>query len=258
VSSVADYAGEHATHVLVAPRERLASLARIYPRCVVIEDTIGRGVYPAINAGLASARDPGWSWATWLNDDDELCKGFEGHLERALAHDGCSDDAPWSYGGVRLLSVSDEDLGGMAVARNPSDIIPLAQSGINPLNQQGMLAPRAWVEAQGPLREDLRICADVDFWLRAAAQGARFRCSPEVVATFRLRAGQISGDVSRHRAEFMRVVESVVPVRRNAPRRLIANLRFRLGNAVVYAGRIRRSGFKGGFSLLEQSERKAY
>jgi hypothetical protein len=121
-----------------------------------------------------------------------------------------------------------------------------------------MLAPRAWVEAQGPLREDLRICADVDFWLRAAAEGARFCCSPEVVATFRLRAGQISGDVSRHRAEFKQVVESVVPVRRSAPRRLFANLRFRLGNALVYARRVGRCGFKSGFSLLEQPERKAY
>ena len=257
VATVAMHAGARARHVLVAPPERLPGLSRLYPHCSVLPDTAGRGVYPAINLGLANPPDPSWKWATWLNDDDELTPGFGAHLDRALAHDGSSIGAPWLYGGVLLLNESGSSLGQLAVARFGSDIVPLAQASINPLNQQGLLAPRSWVDALGPLREDLKICADVDFWLRAAVAGATFTRSPGLVAKFRLRQGQISGDVESHRGEFSAVVQSVAPCRRTGLRHHFASLRFRAANAAVYAGRIRRVGFRSGLSLLEEPERGA-
>ncbi len=256
VASVAVHAGPHAQHILVAPAEVLDDLRRRYPQCPLVADTVARGVYPALNLGLANAPDPRWSWFTWLNDDDEFAPGFTPHLARALAHDGRKFNAPWCYGPVRLRNGDDADLGGLAVARFPSDIMPLVQSGINPLNQQGLLVPRAWVDRLSPLREDLRICADLDFWLRAVVTGARFRCSSEVVAVFRLRAGQISGDVSQHRAEFAKVSQALTLVPCSPLRRLAARVRFRIGNAGVYAGRFRRSGWKGGYALLRQPTRK--
>lgn len=252
VASVSAHAGAHAIHVLVAPSECLTDLHRRFPHCLLITDTATRGVYPAINLGLTKAPDANWQWFTWLNDDDEFAPGFAPHLARTLAHDGNKPEAPWSYGPVRLHNGDDDDLGGLAVARFAGDIIPLVQSGINPLNQQGLLIPRAWVKHLGPLREDFRICADLDFWLRAVVAGARFCCSPEIVAVFRLRAGQISGDVSRHREEFTRVVRTLTPDQCGAVCRAVARARFRAANAWVYADRIRRSGWKGGLTLLQQ------
>jgi GT2 family glycosyltransferase len=256
VLSVAAYAGPHATHVLVAPPETLGALRRSYPGCTVVPDTVSRGVYPAINLGIAHGAKQSWKWFTWINDDDEFTPGFAHHLSRTLRHDGNSLEAPWSYGQIQLTNCDAHDLGRLAVARSPSSIVSLAQVGVNPLNQQGMLAPRAWVEKCGPLREDLLICADVDFWLKAAVAGAKFQCSPEIVALFRLHEGQISGDVTRHRAEFRKVVQGVAGVSRDKIVRWAALTRFRLDNVGVYANRIHRCGLKGGFAMLEQPVRK--
>lgn len=257
VMSVAAHAGPHATHVIVAPPQAVPSLSRRFPQCTVVVDTVARGVYPAINRGLASAPDPQWQWFTWINDDDELKPGFARHLARTLEHDGRRLDAPWTYGQVQISNGDADDLGRLAVARSPSDIAVLAQSGVSPLNQQGMLAPRAWVEKGGPLREDLAICADVDFWLKALAAGADFKFSSETVALFRLHEGQISADIARHRAEFGQVVGALTGKRRGEFARWLARAWFSLGNAGVYAGRIQRCGWKGGFALLERPVRKS-
>lgn len=257
VASVAAHAGQHAQHVLVAPAEALDDLRLRYPHCLFVMDIASSGVYPAINLGLINAPDPRWQWFTWLNDDDELAPGFAPHLAQALVHDGRRLDAPWCYGLVQLQNNNDEDLGGLAVARHATDIIPLVQSKINPLNQQGLLIPRAWVNRLGALRESLRICADLDFWLRAVVDRAQFRCTPEVIAVFRLRSGQISGNLNLHRAEFDKVVRELAPQRCSRLRRWFALLRFRLNNASVYAGRLRRSGWKGGYEMLQQPTRKS-
>ncbi len=249
VRSVSSHAGPHANHVLVAPPEAVTELNRRFPHCTVVPDRSLRGVYPAINQGMAAASE--WKWFTWLNDDDVLLPGFSRHLAAALEHDGERMDTPWFYGQVRLSNGADEDLGSLAVARSPRDLLVLARSQVNPLNQQGMLVPRVWAAALGPLREDRKICADVDFWLRAAQGGARFKYSGESVALFRLRPGQISGDLKLHRSEFREVTESVIKSPFSPLRRLLARTRFRLGNAFGYAHRIRRCGWKGGFALLE-------
>ena len=256
VASVTAYAGKRAAHVLVAPPSVGADLRQRFPHCTVVEDTAAKGVYAAINLGLVHAPDPNWGWFTWINDDDEFTPGFAPHLARALEYDGRQSAAPWCYGQVRLLDGRDDYLGRLAVAHHTADIATLAQGGINPLNQQGLLTPRFWILRRGPLREDLRICADVDFWLRALMSGATFRYSPETVAVFRLHAGQISGNVAKHKAEFHQVVATLSPRAGSKSRQLMARLRFRLANAGVYLGRIRRSGWKGGYALLQQPEHK--
>jgi len=256
VASVAGALGTRAAHVLVAPGDEADRLRRVYPQCAVIGDTVRRGVYPAINLGLVHAPDPNWEWFTWINDDDMFLPGFARHADRALQFGGRRPDAPWMYGPVRLGNAEGDDLGRLAIARCPGDIVGLAQSGINPLNQQGLLVPRVWVERLGPIREDLRICADVDFWLRAAVAGAPFRRSAEDLALFRLRRGQISGDEGRHRQEFAEVVTQLTGAPRRSASLALARLRFRLGNLAVYFDRVRRCGWKGGFALLADPVRR--
>jgi GT2 family glycosyltransferase len=256
INSVRNHAGQHAVHLLVAPPEVVADLNRRFPHCLVVPDRMRRGVYPAINQGLA-ASPSGWKWFTWLNDDDELLPGFSRHLAAAIEHDGESRDAPWFYGRVRIANGADEDLGSLAVARSPGDLSALAQSRVSPLNQQGLLAPRAWVDVLGRLREDLSICADVDFWLRAVEGGARFTYTGGPVALFRLRPGQISGSLKLHRSEFREAVEGAVTRPCGAFRRRFARARFRVANTFVYANRIRRCGWKGGFALLEHPVAKS-
>jgi len=249
VASVVSYAGEHALHILVAPAPTHDDLRRRFPQCEVVADTARTGVYAAINLGIAAAFSRPWDYFTWINDDDAFAPGFKSHLETALGHAGKNE--VWFYGGIRLLGPGDENLGRLPISRFSSDIVPLAQLGINPLNQQGLLIPHAGLARIGSIREDMRICADVDLWLRGLKDGASFRFTGKTVAEFRLRRGQISGDVGRHRQEFFVAAASIFPGRPSAPQAALARARFRLGNAFVYVERLRRCGWRGGFDLLE-------
>jgi GT2 family glycosyltransferase len=249
VTSVSTYAGEHAQHILVAPASTHDDLRKRFPHCEVVADTARTGVYAAINLGIAAAFSRPWDYFTWINDDDAFTPGFTRHLETALAYDG--KDETWFYGGVRLRGPGDENLGRLPVSRFSSDIITLALIGINPLNQQGLLIPHSGLARIGQIREDLRICADVDLWLRGLKDGAKFRLTGHTVAEFRLRKGQISGDIGRHRDEFEKATRALFA---NAPgplRALIARVRFRLGNSLIYLERLRRCGWRGGFDLLQ-------
>ncbi len=248
VESVAHYAGANTRHILVAPESRADELHARFPHCIIVADRVRRGVYPAINQGIAAALAESWEYFTWLNDDDAFAPGFSRHLARALLCD--PEENIWFYGGVRLRGPSDENLGHLPIARFTNDIVPLAEAGINPLNQQGMLVPRPALMQLGNIREDLRICGDVDFWLRGLRDGARFRLTGATVAEFRLRKGQISGDVEAHRREFARAVAGVFAGRSGPLRRALARTRFRAGNAFVYLERIRRCGWRGGFDML--------
>ncbi len=248
VESVARYAGANTHHILVAPEVRTDELRARFPQCIVVVDSVRRGVYPAINQGIAAGLTAAWDYFTWLNDDDAFAPGFTRHLARALLCDPAKN--VWFYGGVHLRGPGDENLGNLPVARVSRDIVPLAESGINPLNQQGMLMPRSALMRLGKIREDLRICGDVDFWLRGLRHGARFRFTRATVAEFRLRKGQISGDVEAHRQEFSRAVARVFPDTTGSLRRALARGRFRVGNTFVYLERIRLCGWRGGFDLL--------
>ncbi len=249
VASVAATAGGHALHLLVAPAAVHDDLRARFPGCEIVADTARTGVYAAINLGIAAAFNRPWDYFTWINDDDAFAPGFKSHLESALGYTGKNE--VWFYGGVRLLGPGDENLGRLPICRFPADIVPLAQLGINPLNQQGMLIPHAGLARIGRIREDLRICADVDLWLRGLKDGATFCFTGNTVAEFRLRRGQISGDIHRHRQEFAAAASAVFPGHPALPAALLARARFRAANAFVYLERLRRCGWRGGFDLLE-------
>lgn len=249
VASVAACAGPHALHLLVAPLATHDDLQRRFPHCELVADTARSGVYAAINLGITAAFSRPWDYFTWINDDDAFAPGFTTHLEAALAHDG--KEETWFYGGVRLRGPNDENLGHLAISRFSSDLVPLARLGINPLNQQGLLIPHSGLARIGRIREDMRICADVDLWLRGLRDGARFRMTCRTVAEFRLRRGQISGDVDLHRSEFAEAARALFPTPPSLLRGWLARTRFRLGNAFVYVERLRRCGWRGGFDLLQ-------
>ena len=72
VASVATLAAPH-EHVLVAPAATVPALAARFPGVTVTAEP-GGGMYAAINAGVAAARE--WDAFTYINDDDLLLPGF--------------------------------------------------------------------------------------------------------------------------------------------------------------------------------------
>jgi len=183
-------------HVLVAPGAAAAALQRDFPAVEVISDD-QPGVYAAINRGFLSAGGDWDAW-TWLNDDDRWRPdGMRGVLA-AMANDPAAEIV---YGRVGYIDAAGRPLGALPVERAARRFPLLLAAGISPFSQHGTLVRRGCAERLGPLDIRLRLGADFDYWVRAVAARARFRFVNAVVAHYRIRPGQLSGDTTAMRRE---------------------------------------------------------
>ena len=156
-------------HVLSVPAPRVDALRGRYPHAVVVPDA-GRegGIYGALNAALLQA-PAGWDWFTYINDDDLLLPGF---AAAAVQHFALGEKAePVAYGDVELIDGNGRRVGVSTVTPDPRWIPALMQAHISPLMQQGMLFRRDCVMRLRQFDLRYRLCADLDFWLRACAAG---------------------------------------------------------------------------------------
>ena len=223
-------------HVVVAPGERAMELRQRWPAAAVVAEAGGGGVYGAINSGAAAGEN--WRWLTWLNDDDRLQPGFAALWRRAQAAPEAAD--VW-YGEVDYIDEAGATIARLPLCRRPEDVPALLAAGLAPFTQQGTLISAALWRRLGGINPALCIAGDFDFWVRAAAAGARFASVPETVASFRVRSGQLSGDVSLARAEVATVLGRG-ELRIGALARLWAVVWFRMHNAPRVLRRIARTG----------------
>lgn len=252
VASVADQPLD-IVHVLSAPAAKQEELRARFPGMTVVEDA-GRagGIYGAINAALGRA-GADWDWFTYINDDDLLLPGFG---RASLRHLGAPTPAPVAYGDVELVDEGGRPLARITTERDPAWIPALLQQGISPLMQQGMLVRRDLVERLGGFDLRYRLCADLDFWLRAYAGGAAFRHHPERVARFRVRAGQLSGDTRLTQAEQDAIVARLLPVPVPPLKRKWAVVRYRACNLPRYLARARAMrGLRTSYQVLQSGGR---
>lgn len=237
-------------HVISAPAGRLASLRSRFPGAVTVADKgSAGGLYGALNAALEALRGS-WGWFTYINDDDILLPGF-GELVRR--HAGRRGPEPVAYGDVDVIREDGRVVSRVTTERSPRWIPALLQQGISPLMQQGMIFRRRTVERLGGFDPRYRLCADLDFWLRAYAGGDRFRHYPLPVARFRLRDGQLSSDTAHTVREQDEIVTRHLPARIPASVRLCARWRYRVCNLSRYVERIRSSGFRTSYQLLSSA-----
>ncbi len=113
----------------------------------------------------------------------------------------------------------------------------LLAQGISPLNQQGMIIPRALWEKLGGFRTEYKLCADLDFWLRAHRLGWPFKYYPYEVGQFRIREGQLSGDTKKLEAEIAAVVARDAPRKIGGLEKFYARWQFRIKNLPIYINR---------------------
>jgi len=233
-------------HVLAVPEAMVAPLAKRFPHALVVKDA-GKegGIYGAINAGIRAA-SAGWAWFTYINDDDALAPDFG----RMFAeHTARADAEPVTYGNVRLINERGETISFLTTERSPSFIPALLHAEISPLNQQGMLFRRDTVEALGEFDTRYRLCADLDFWARAMAAGFGFRHYPLEVGQFRIRRGQLSGDVAITLREQNEIVHRAFP-KMNRTLQFLAKWRYRFMNLPRYLARTRTVGWTSSYRLL--------
>jgi Glycosyltransferase like family 2 len=241
------------THVISCPAKKVAELRARFPHCVVVPDAGREGaIYGALNAALEQAPND-WDWFTYINDDDELTPGF---AEMARLHFQRPNGEPVTYGDVRVIAEDGTPISLITTERTPRYIAPLLQQGISPMNQQGMLFRADVVRELKRFDTRYKLCADLDFWLRAYASGHAFRYYPLEVGKFRIREGQLSGNVELTVREQQDVVSRALPVRASAMMLRWARLRYRLLNLPRYLERSRVAGWSTSNALLSRGIRK--
>jgi GT2 family glycosyltransferase len=234
-------------HVISAPAEKQRILQARFPHAVVVPDG-GKagGIYGALNAALAHVT-AGWDWFTYINDDDILLPGFS---EVFYRHMRSVASQPVIYGDVDLVDENGRTISRVTTERDPAWIPALLQQGISPLMQQGMLFRRDVVRKLKGFDLRYRLCADLDFWLRAYAGGSKFRYYPTRVAQFRLRSGQLSGNTAATRHEQDEIVKRHLPIPITPWYVRYARWRYRAFNLPRYLERTRTRGFRTSYQLL--------
>lgn len=235
-------------HVLVAPGAVVPGLALRFPALTVVAEP-GVGMYAAINAGLAAARD--WDAFTYINDDDLLLPGFVAVGAALAARPG---QPLLAYGRVLLIDGEGRGLGAIPVSPSPELNRDLYAQRIEPVYQHGTLVSRAAWELHGGFDPAFRYCGDSEYLARLCVRGVPAVRVGGEVAAFRLHRGQLTKNRPAMIAERARV-DTQLGLR--APKLTIshhwAKLLFRASNLPVYAGRVWRHGFVSFDELLERA-----
>ncbi len=253
IASVARIPGVQKKHYLICPSDQCDRLAKEYPTCSVIPEVAGgRGVFAAVNDGVASIKDD-WRWFTYINDDDLLLEGFAEVCKRHLSQE---NERVIAYGDTIYIDANGKELFPMPRETDTRHFPSLMSRGINPLIQQGCLISRSLFEGLGGFSSEFRICADYEFFVRALTRcDASFRYYPYRVGAFRVIAGQISGNVAKLREETDRVRKQFFPAPSSAIPELYSLLRFRLINWRAYFARFRSRGLQRSAEILRDPPR---
>jgi len=234
-------------HVLVAPAAAVAALAARFPGVTVVAEP-GGGMYAAINAGLAAARD--WDAFTYLNDDDLLLPGFSA-VAAALAEQ--PKQPLLAYGRVALINGEGRRLGAIPVSPWPQLNRDLYAQRLEPVYQHGTLVSRAAWAQHGGFDPAYFFCGDSEFLARLCVRGVPAVRVGGEVAAFRLHGGQLTKNRPAMLAERARVDEQLgLLAAQPTVRHHWARLVFRTANLPAYAGRIFRHGFVSFDELLER------
>lgn len=235
------------THVICCPQPMVSEVQARFPACRVLADGGKQGgMYEAINVGLREGR-PDIDWFTYINDDDQLTPNFAKMFQAFTAVPG--NESRIAFGDVRYIDAKSRSLGLMPTERKQRHFIPLLQSGITPLSQQGMLVGPQVLKRIGFFDSRLRQVADLDFWVRCMMEGINFQYFPLEVAHFRFHAGQLSSNREQVYEEMPFINAKINQVRVSAIQRFLCMVRFRISNIPRYIERIRTTGWASGEEL---------
>jgi hypothetical protein len=207
--------------------------AGVHASFIVEDDT--SGLYSAINHAVKASADTDWCALTYINDDDCISPDFYQSWTNYLS---VRDKRPFSYGKVLLIDETGCSLGRVPIESNPLRFEALLSQGISPLNQQGMIIPRALWDKLGGFRTEYKLCADLDFWLRAYRMSWPFKYCHIEVGQFRIRGGQLSGNIKKLQSEIKAVVERDAQRRIGAFEKFYSRWQFRLANSSIYVKRL--------------------
>ena len=232
---------------MVVPRERVATVREWLPESVVIPEDAS-GVYGAVHTGFKYACEHYDVDALgYINDDDglvvdgyrRLLKRFEELHATAVV-----------YGRVRYVDINGAWLGDTSICKRPSDLLALFAEGIPGLTQQGMLFPRACYEGGRKFDLSLKLAADSEWIVQNLGVRQRFVFFNETVAYYRIRPGQLSGDIEEMNREGAVVRTRALAHASGWIYRKLARYRYRLSNITTVLARMKRSGFQSSSKMF--------
>jgi glycosyltransferase involved in cell wall biosynthesis len=139
-----------------------------------------RGQTDAINKGLKRSRG---EFVNWINSDDRLAPGALARIAEGVAK---HPQADFVYGDTDILIEDGSVLQTRPETRFNGFIL---RYGANVFAQPSCFFRRTLAERIHWLNEELHWSMDYDFWIRAAAAGARFAHVEGVIGQFRLQGG---------------------------------------------------------------------
>jgi glycosyltransferase involved in cell wall biosynthesis len=182
-------------------------LARDFPLfCKGIEFSFAsapdRGAYDAVNRGFAACAYAHADAMTWIGSDDRFEPGAFATVGEIFSD---FPDIDWVTGRTTIIS----EAGPMMCM--PGPLIPFPRQAIaagifdgrfvtNCIEQEATFwRPRLWQKAGG-VDPKFRIAGDFDLW-RRFARHTDLVVVDAILGCYRVRAGQLSGDMARYRAE---------------------------------------------------------
>lgn len=151
------------------------------------------------NGGLSAARNTGIratdaDFVAFLDDDDRF---LPGKIAQDLVLLREHPDTDVLYGNGRRVSPTGDDLG-LCLKNHLPPENPLAAILVeNYLLVQTMVVRRSVLLEAGLFDPQVRLCEDVDLWLRIAARTKRFRYAPEPLVEVVRMPGSMSADPIR-------------------------------------------------------------
>jgi glycosyltransferase involved in cell wall biosynthesis len=159
-----------------------------------------RGMYDAINRGVAAIALKDNDYMTWINADDRLMPGAFAAISNIFKS---FEQVNWIGGRVALI----DDQGILYYLGEIQPYSRLAiQSGLHdgrklPFIMQEGTFWRGWLWNQvGGVNDQLRLAGDYDLW-RRFAEHTGLMMIDSILATHRKREGQLSGVISRYYTE---------------------------------------------------------
>lgn len=239
VASVQEY-GMGARHVIVCPANVVNAVQNEFPDIEVISEPEDcKSMYNAINHGIETSTTE-WEWFSYINDDDLLKSGFKMAVEILEAN----KSGEVFYGDVELIDASGKVIRTLAMNKNGSGMLEQWAERIAPISQHGAIIKKSVLIKNGNFVSTYKYAADMDMWVRLAANNINFVYVPATVGAFRVADGQLS----THRTSFDNEINHIREKYRlnEIPKikRFMRRIQFMASNTDKYINRLFRGDLK--------------
>lgn len=225
--------------IIVCPETSKHKVEDSYEPDLVVAEPPGGGMYVAINYAVESVKSIDWSHFSYINDDDYLAESFYEHCRYAE-----TSNQDVVYGHIDYVDIHSTVVGAISICKNTKDLLPLFAMGLAPFSQQGTILKKEIYNRIGGFDTSFTHVADCFMWIRSIEVGASFGYSGHKAACFRVRPGQLGGDMNLMIAQTNATRQYIKKkFALNIFNCYIAFVRFKFTNLRTIIQRIKRVGF---------------